>query len=159
MSDVTTTTARRAPAAKTDPAYRFEKIERATLGAVVSCHHRAFQTGYNPADFDWKYFQNPAGHVSGTLMFCKDTPVGMRAFLPVTLAVRGREITAAQEVDVTVLDEHRRLDTCLQLVFDVDNDLREKGRAFTFAFANEPTAEISRTILNKTKISTVNRLV
>ena len=123
-------------------------LERSISGATVSDSY-----------WDWKYYKNPAGHALFVLALTGERVIGRLAVIPARFSVGGQEIIGAQEVDVTVAEDFRRLDVLLSMINLEREILSQEGIGFTYGFTVDSTSTIAQTLMGKTKIGAVARLV
>ncbi len=87
---------------------QLRSIERADVSALAALARSVFNTAWDEAYVDWKYFKNPAGPVFGACGVVVGQVVASFGNLPVRLKQGSKVVAAAQAVDAMVLPDFRR---------------------------------------------------
>lgn len=139
--------------------YEFLPLERCHLEQAAAVINRVLSADVDVQYLDWKYFRNPAGKAISIVIVFNGSLVGILAALPIRFFLGQRETLAVEEVDLAILEEHRRLDIYLQMVGAYTRKLIERNIAFTYGVTSVNASQINQTIIGKTEAGKIPRLV
>jgi hypothetical protein len=125
---------------------------------LAAFDQRSGGTPSTAAFWRWKYYDNPAGAACVAVASVGQEVVGRAAWLPVRTRVHGREVVAAQQVDVALMKEHRGGGVYFQLVDALMGEVEERGIAFGFGFSNDDTRALSVDLLGFDLVAPIHRL-
>lgn len=135
------------------------KCEESDAGAVADLINRIFGARWDDRYWNAKYFGNPAGPSLSVLAFDGDRAVGQIGAIPARFRAQGKEVVAAQELDVAIEEAHRSFGLYLQLFHLQREVYKERGIEFSYGISNELTAQISDAFQITKRIKPVPRLV
>lgn len=139
--------------------YDFRHLERGHLQQAADLINRILSTNIDAKYLEWKYFNNPAGNAISIVIIFNDTVVGILAALPMRFSIGQIETIAVEEVDLAISEEHRRLDTYLQMVGQYTKRLIKGDIAFTYGITSANASSLNQSIIGKTQVTRVPRLV
>jgi hypothetical protein len=117
-----------------DQDIQLRSIERADVSALAALGRSVFNTGWDEAYVDWKYFKNPAGPVYGACAALAGQIVASFGNLPVRLKLGNEVVAAAQAVDAMVLPQFRRQKLFDRLARQTYADMDSRGVQLTYVF-------------------------
>lgn len=113
---------------------RLRQGDEQGLSRVVS---EVFNVNNDPAYWDWKYFQNPAGEHMVTVAVDGSKIVGVQGYLPGRLKYNSKVYLSAQNTDMAVLPEYRSGGTFLKMHSKAMEYGPKKRGALCYGFPNK----------------------
>jgi len=113
---------------------RLRQGDEQGLSRVVS---EVFNVNNDPAYWDWKYFQNPAGEHMVTVAVANGKIVGIQGYVPGKLKCGSKIFLSAQNTDMAVLPEYRSGGTFLKMHSKAMEYGPRKRGALCYGFPNK----------------------
>ena len=141
------------------PDYQFGRIEKSDVPSICKFLSRVFKRAYSQEHFLWKYFGNPLGPSSSTVVSFEEEVVGFLGTIAARFIVDGNETLAGQGADIAIDEVHRRLDVFLGLMSAFESRARAEGITFTYGTSNGDVDELNSVLSFQSPICRVPRLV
>jgi hypothetical protein len=140
-------------------AYTFRLCGEEDLGQIARLVNTVLAVDFGEDYFRELYFGNPAGTALSVLVLHGDRIVGQIGAVPVRFRAGGRDVIGAQELDVAIYEEHRRLEVFLVIGQKQKELFAGAGVAFCFGFGIGSTSQMVQALGWKKVICAIPRLV
>jgi hypothetical protein len=115
----------------------FRRLRRGDEQGLSRVVREVLSVETDPAYWDWKYFQNPAGEHMVTVAVDDGEIVGVQGYLPGRLKCDSRVLLSAQNLDMAVLAAYRTGGTFLKMHDKAMEYGPKQNAALCYGFPNE----------------------
>lgn len=143
----------------TDQKYEVRKLVRSDLKGLPVLISEVLGTETDETHLEWKYFSGADGRCISTVALSGERIIGFLGAIPVRFSIGGKEVIAAEEADLAILPEYRRLDLSLKMYGVSKKTFAEEDIAFVYGITSKATSEFNKSLLGKKEVAPVPRHV
>jgi hypothetical protein len=139
--------------------YEFRKCKPEDIPQIEQLVKRVIGIDRKSDYWRWKYFDTPSAKSLSFVITCEGEIVGLTGLIPTKFTVNGTETLASNEVDIAVLEEHRKLNVYLQMVSKIKEELLIQKLDFTFGITIKSTSDLGQSLLGSKKVCAIPRYI